>query len=210
MPERGAFVFAVRAIAAIAVAAIAGAIFDARVALVVALLTITAAVAWTALRWRSQPRIRTAPPHRGPPQELRLLVVANDALADPRLADVVGRRAGGLQARVLLLAPLAIRAFRRLASDVDAAHAALQERLDEAAARMDGIEIESEIADDQPLQAIEDALGRFGADEVIVVTVGPHSELARRAYERFAVPVSHVALGPVGGPATSPAVAQPG
>lgn len=210
MLERGAFVFALRGIAALAVAAIAGAIFGSRVALVVALITITAAVVWTALRWRSSPRIRTAPPHRGPSQELRLLVVANDALDDPRLADVVGRRASGLPARVLLLAPLTIRAFRRLASDTDAAHAALQERLDDAAAGMAGLEIETEIADDQPLQAIEDALGRFGADEVIVVTVGQHSELARRAYERFAIPVSHVALGPVDTLAASRGVAQPG
>jgi hypothetical protein len=206
MPERGAYVFALRGIAALAVAAIAGAIFGGFVLLIVALLGVTAAVVWTALRWHPSPRIRTAPRHQGPPQELRLLVVANDALDDPRLADVVARRVGGSQARVLLLGPLAIRAFRRLATDTDVAHAALQERLDEAAATFTGLEVETAIADDQPLQAIEDALGRFGADEVIVVTAGRDSELARRAYERFAVPVSHVALGPVG----APPVAQPG
>ena len=210
MLERGAFVFAVRAVAAIAIAAIAGALFGDGVLLAVALLAIAAVAVWTALRWRSSPRIRTAPPHRGPPHELRLLVVASDALDDPRLADVVARRAAGSQTRVLVLAPLAIRAFRRLASDTDAAHAALQERLDAAAARMAGLDIQTEIADDQPLQAIADALGRFGADEVIVVTLGEHSELARRAYERFAVPVSHVALRPVDTLAASRGVAQPG
>lgn len=198
MLERGAYVFALRGIAAIAVAAIAGILFGGFVALVVALLTVTAAVLWTVLHWRTTPRIRTAPRHQGPPQELRLLVVANDALDDERLPDVVARRAAaGSQARVLLLAPLTIRAFQRLASDTDAAHAALQVRLDAAAERMAGLDIETAITDDQPLQAIEDALGRFGADEVIVVTVAPDSELARRAYERFAVPVSHVALAPV-------------
>ena len=206
MPERGAYVFALRGIAALAVAAIAGAFFGGFVFLVVALLTVTSAVVWTAVHWRPPPRIRTAPRHQGLPQELRLLVVANDALDDPRLADVVARRAGGSQTRVLLLGPLTIRAFRRLASDTDASRAALQERLDEAAARLDGLSVETAIADDQPLQAIEDALGRFGADEVMVVTIGQHSELARKAYERFAVPVSHVALGSVG----APAVAQPG
>ena len=200
MLERGAFVFAIRGIAALAVAAVAGVLLGGLVFLVVALLAVTAAVVWTALRWRSPPRIRTAPRHQGPPQELRLLVVANDALDDERLADVVARRVAGSHARILLLGPLTIRAFRRLATDTDAAHAALQERLDEAAARLDGLSVETAIADDQPLQAIEDALGRFGADEVMVVTVGQQSELARKAHERFAVPVSHVALGRVDTP----------
>jgi hypothetical protein len=48
------------------------------------------------------------------------------------------------------------------------------------------------------LQAIEDALRKFGADEIVISTHPPgrsnwlEQRLIERAHERFAVPIHHV------------------
>jgi len=60
--------------------------------------------------------------------------------------------------------------------------------------------VETEVGDTDPVQAIEDALRRFPADEVIVVT-RPGDEAswlekdsAEAASERFGVPVTHLVV----------------
>src|SRR6266581_8680498 len=63
-----------------------------------------------------------------------------------------------------------------------------------------GIEGHGEVGDGEPLQAIEDALRTFGADEIIIST---HPEgrsnwlekgVVSGARERFAVPITHVVV----------------
>jgi hypothetical protein len=63
-----------------------------------------------------------------------------------------------------------------------------------------GIEARGEVGDAEPLQAIEDALRTFGADEIIIST---HPEgrshwlekgVVTGARERFAVPITHVVV----------------
>ena len=79
---------------------------------------------------------------------------------------------------------------------------AAQGRLDRSLARLNdaGIEARGEIGDGEPLQAIEDALRTFGADEIIIST---HPEgrsnwlekgVVSGARERFAVPITHVVV----------------
>ena len=62
--------------------------------------------------------------------------------------------------------------FRDLASDEDGARAAAQERLDQSLATLGqtGIHARGQVGDADPLQAIEDALRTFGAEEIIIST----------------------------------------
>jgi hypothetical protein len=66
--------------------------------------------------------------------------------------------------------------------------------------RQAGVDAKGEIGDAEPLQAMEDALRLFGADEIIIST---HPEgrshwlekgIVDAARERFAVPITHVVV----------------
>ena len=63
-----------------------------------------------------------------------------------------------------------------------------------------GVEARGEVGDGDPLQAIEDALRTFGADEIIISThpEGRSNWLERgvveHARERFPVPIMHVVV----------------
>ena len=77
-----------------------------------------------------------------------------------------------------------------------------QERLQESLVRLRalGVNAEGEVGDADPLQAIEDALRTFGADEIIISThpEGRSNWLERgvvdAARERFTPPVTHVVV----------------
>ena len=87
-------------------------------------------------------------------------------------------------------------------SDEDQARAAAQERLDASLAKLAeaGVQARGEVGDGDPLQAMEDALRTFGADEIIISThpEGRSNWLERgvvaKARERFAVPITHVVV----------------
>jgi nucleotide-binding universal stress UspA family protein len=75
-----------------------------------------------------------------------------------------------------------------------------RERLDESVAQLQaaGVNVEGRVGDDDPLQAIEDALRTFGADEILISThpEGRSNWLERGVVEsarlRFTPPVTHV------------------
>ena len=92
--------------------------------------------------------------------------------------------------------------MKTFTSDVDEARAQAQQRLDASLARLrgEGIEASGEVGDGDPLQAIEDALRTFGADQIVIST---HPEgrshwleqgLVTKARERFTVPITHVVV----------------
>ena len=64
----------------------------------------------------------------------------------------------------------------------------------------DGFSATGDIGDGDPMQAIEDGLRVFGANEVIVSTHPPgrsnwlERDVVRRARERFDVPITHVVV----------------
>jgi hypothetical protein len=92
--------------------------------------------------------------------------------------------------------------LRTITSDVDPAREQAQQRLDVSLARLreDGIDARGEVGDGDPLQAIEDALRTFGADQIVISThpEGRSNWLERgvvdKAKERFAVPITHVVV----------------
>jgi hypothetical protein len=132
----------------------------------------------------------------------RILVVANETVAGERLREEVRRAAAEGPAEVLVVSPALNSPLRHWASDEDTARARAQERLETSLARLReaGIEARGEVGDSDPLQAIEDALRTFGADEIVISThpEGRSNWLERGivsgARERFAVPITHVVV----------------
>jgi hypothetical protein len=140
-------------------------------------------------------------PH-GPEGERRILVIANETVEGAPLLERIRELSSGENARVLVVTPALNSPLRHLASDEDAARAAARERLDRSLAtlRENGVEASGQVGDGDPLQAIEDALRTFGADEVVISThpEGRSNWLERGVVEnarrRFAVPIHHVVV----------------
>jgi membrane protein implicated in regulation of membrane protease activity len=134
--------------------------------------------------------------------ERRILVVANETVAGSTLRDELRRRSEGYREEVLVVCPALNSPIRHWASDEDSARASAQGRLDASLARLRelGIVARGEVGDGDPLQAMEDALRTFGADEIVIST---HPEgrshwlergVVTKARERFGVPITHVVV----------------
>jgi hypothetical protein len=166
-------------------------------------VVLTAIVAWW-LMGRNDAKERPIPqtPAPSPPDEHRILVVANETVGGAELLGTVRERAGGKKVRVLVVCPALNSPLKHWASDEDAAREAAQARLDESLTGMRavGLDATGEIGDGDPIQAIEDALRTFRPDELIVST---HPEgrshwlergVVEKARERFALPLTHVVV----------------
>ena len=110
-----------------------------------------------------------APSGSGSP---RLLVVVGRQLEDPEAVAEVARLAGAGEADVLVLAPARIGFLDRWASDLEGARRDAQRRLviSVAALAAAGIEAEARVGDEDIVQAVEDLLGSYAADEVVLVS----------------------------------------
>jgi GABA permease len=132
----------------------------------------------------------------------RILVVANETLSGAALRDEIESRAGGEDTEVFVVCPALNTKLKTWTSDDDAArahaHARLQGMLD--ALDRDGFRATGDIGDGDPVQALEDGLRVFGADEVIVSTHPPgrshwlERDVVEKARERFDVPITHVVV----------------
>ena len=144
----------------------------------------------------------TAPRPRGDDGERRILVVANETVAGRKLREAIKSAAGDARANVLVVTPALNSPLRHWTSDEDGARAAAEDRLRLSVAELErlGISARGEVGDADPVQAIEDALRTFGADEIIISThpEGRSNWLERgvvtSARERFAVPLTHVVV----------------
>jgi hypothetical protein len=143
---------------------------------------------------------------RTPENVQRILVIANETVAGETLRkkvqETIHRGGEGSRADVLVVSPALNTPLKHWVSDDDQARDAAQERLTRSLVRLKeaGVDARGEIGDGEPLQAIEDALRTFGADEVIIST---HPEgrsnwlekgVVTGARERFAVPITHVVV----------------
>jgi hypothetical protein len=199
--EAEAFQFLLGAIAYFAAIAIAG-VINPWAGLAVFVLLSAAVVWWWFNARRVEAPRQTAPTHRGGPGERRILVIANETVGGEALRDRIQERGAGYRTQVLVVSPALNTPLRHWASDEDPARAQAQERLERSLERLEqlGIQARGEIGDGDPVQAIEDALRTFGADEVIIST---HPEgrshwlergVVRNARDRFAVPITHVVV----------------
>jgi hypothetical protein len=132
----------------------------------------------------------------------RILVIANETLSGRALVDEVRYRARNYDAEVFVVAPALNSPLRTWTSDVDGALREARERLNGSlAALLDaGIVATGEIGDGDPLQALDDALRVFGADEVVISTHPPgrsnwlERDVVARARARCALPITHVVV----------------
>jgi membrane protein implicated in regulation of membrane protease activity len=170
---------------------------------VVVFVVLTALAVWLWIRSRSdEPVQRTEVARRGGENERRILVIANETVGGGELLAMLRGKVEGVPARVLVVTPALNSQVRTWASDEDGARAAAQGRLDASLAQLErnGVQAEGEVGDGDPLQAIEDALRTFGADEIVISThpEGRSHWLERNvvgaARDRFAVPITHVVV----------------
>ncbi len=133
---------------------------------------------------------------------IRLLVITNETAEGEALFDAIRDRAAERGAAVLVVAPALNTRLRHFMSDEDAAREAAEARLGACLERLDhaGLYVRGWVGDANPLRAIDDALRRFSADELIIAT---HPEersnwlahdLVGRARHRYDVPVTHVVV----------------
>ena len=166
-------------------------------------VVLSAAVVTAYVRRRepSTPPVTESRP-RTAADEKRILVIANETVGGETLRDCIRSRSEGFREDVLVVTPALNSPLKHWVSDEDGARSAAQQRLDRSLARLHevGVDARGEIGDGEPLQAIEDALRTFGADEIIISThpEGRSHWLERgvvdRARERFAVPITHVVV----------------
>ena len=163
----------------------------------------TVAIAWWMLMrndGREAPTRQT--PAAGPPDEHRILVVANETVGGAELLGVIRERAGDKTVHVLVVSPALNSPLKHWVSDEDDARSAAQARLDASLGGMRGagLNAEGEIGDGDPIQAIEDAMRTFRPDELIISTHPAgrsnwlESGVVEKARERFDLPLTHVVV----------------
>jgi len=169
----------------------------------VVFLVLTAVAVVAFFRSRSpEPPMKAAVPRVSGENEHRILVIANETVGGSELRDLLLRKAEGLNNQVLVVCPALNSQVRHWVSDEDGARAAAQDRLDVSLRQLRelGIHARGEVGDGDPLQAMEDALRTFGADEIVISThpEGRSNWLERGvvtgARERFEVPITHVVV----------------
>ena len=152
---------------------------------------------------KSEPKVREpAIWERRAGDRKRILVVANETVTGSALRDEIVHRAGNEEADVYVVAPALNTRLRHWTSDEDRARAGAQARLDASLAALEevGLRASGTVGDDDPLQAIDDALRTFGADEIIISTHPPgrsnwlERNLIGRAREAYGCPITHVVV----------------
>ena len=200
--EAEAFRFVLASLAYFAAIVLAAVLGGRWVGLAVFIVLSALVVGWWVRARRTEQPVPTRPTRASAADERRVLVVANETVGGETLRDCIRQKTEGYREEVLVVTPALNSPLKHWASDEDAARAAAQRRLDASLARLreSGVEARGEVGDGEPLQAIEDALRTFGADEIIIST---HPEgrshwlergVVSGARERFAVPITHVVV----------------
>lgn len=199
--EAEAFSFVIVTALVFLAVAVSGAVWGGWVAL--AVFAALALGALIGIYMKTEPKIREpAVWERGPGDgRRRILVVANETVAGRALRAEVVLRAQP-DADVLVVCPALNSPLRHWASDEDGARAEAQKRLDGSLAALAeaGVLARGEVGDADPIQAMEDALRTFGADEIILSTHPPgrsnwlEKGVVGRARESFDVPLTHVVV----------------
>lgn len=141
----------------------------------------------------------------GGDDRLHLLVVANETIGSDVLRREVCDRAVAAESGcdVLVVAPALNTPLGHWTDEEDTARAAAEERLEAELAILAslGVAARGYVAADDPLQAVDDALRTFPADEVIIST-HPHGSsnwleegIVSRVRDGYRLPVAHVVVG---------------
>lgn len=200
--EQDAFRFTMIVAALVAPVIVAALVFSSAAALGVAagLALGVAAGLFLLKRNEPEPKMRVRRPDGG--EMKRILVVANETLTGQALRNEIAHRIGTGAAQVRVVSPALNTKLKHWVSDEDGARRHAQERLDAVVRQLerDGLSVEGDIGDDDPVQAMEDALRVFPANEVIISTHPPgrsnwlERDVVQRARDRVPLPVTHVVV----------------
>jgi hypothetical protein len=133
----------------------------------------------------------------------RILVVATAHAGAESLRDRVRAHAGSVDAEVRVVAPAAdISRLDWLTNDEQEARAEAADLAVDAgvAVAPDAASVEAEVGDTDPVQAIEDALREFPADELVLVTHPDEGAswleegTAEEALARFDLPITRLVV----------------
>jgi hypothetical protein len=131
----------------------------------------------------------------------RILVVANQTVGGRALLAEVRNRAGGRDSEILVVTPALTRSHLKFwTSDVDEALAAAHQRRERSVHELEaaGFRVSGEVGDSDPNIAIETALLRFPADELIISTHPPERSrwlergVVEHARRDIDLPITHV------------------
>lgn len=131
----------------------------------------------------------------------RILALVSEPVSDNALASAIGHDAAQT-AEVMVVAPALTSRTRLLFSDMDEAIERAEDVATESVERLEegGVDAMGDTGEPEPLQAIEDALATFPADELVLFTHpdGSHNwqeeGLVEEAERRFGKPVRHVLI----------------
>jgi hypothetical protein len=130
----------------------------------------------------------------------RILVVPTARIPDSVIRSQLGELMGD-DVELEIVAPASdIGRLDWLTNAEDDARAKAAHRAEQTARELPADPVETQVGDTDPLQAIEDALRTFPADEVVIVT-RPDDEASwlekdagSSAQKRFGVPVKHIVV----------------
>jgi hypothetical protein len=200
--EEDAFRFTLIVVALLAPVVIVAIAFNTGVALGVAGGLALGLVVGLFVLKRDEPRAKAELRPRPADGTHRILVVANETLSGLALrSEITGRSQGG-RTELRVVCPALNSKIKHWTNEEDEARANAQRRLQQLLAKLrgEGFEADGDIGDDDPVQAMEDALRRFPADEVIISThpAGRSNwlehDVVNRAQDRFDLPVTHVVV----------------
>jgi Universal stress protein family len=165
-------------------------------------VALSAVVVWQLLRRGDEPDPVRHAPAASPADEHRIVVAANETVGGPELLREITERAGDRRARILVVCPALNSPLRHWANDEGGAREAAEARLARSveSMRATGLDVQGEVGDGDPLQAIEDAIRTFRPDELIISThpAGRSHWLERGVVEgarrRFDIPLTHVVV----------------
>jgi hypothetical protein len=161
-----------------------------------ALVAIAALIVWSMRREGLGEAPQVTPVEDG---RYRVLVVADERCATPSFAGELRSHAGGRPISVFVMAPALESRVGRLAGDQKAYEEATT-RLDELVGGLEraGMEARGEVGPNDPLQAADDGLRQFAADEIVFVTHPEGREnwleagVVTAARSRYFQPVEHI------------------
>jgi hypothetical protein len=200
--EEDAFRFTLIVVALLAPVVVVAIAFNTGVALGVAGGLALGLVVGLFVLKRDEPRSKAALRPRPADGTHRILVVANETLSGRALRSEISGHSHGGRTELRVVCPALNSKVKHWTNEEDEARAKAQERLQQLLAQLrgEGFDADGDIGDDDPVQAMEDALRRFPADEVIISThpVGRSNwlehDVVNRAQERFDLPVTHVVV----------------
>jgi hypothetical protein len=151
---------------------------------------------------RKEPQAKAALRPRADDGMHRILVVANQTLSGRALRAEISGHSHGSRTDLRVVCPALNSKIKHWTNEEDEARASAQQRLERLldGLRAEGFEVQGDIGDDDPVQAMEDALRLYPADEVIISTHPPgrsnwlEHDVVHRAQQRFDLPVTHVVV----------------